>query len=51
MTTRPFNLKALTQHAAPWNGAPQGTVIGHVHLRVGDVVAAAKFICTEIGMV
>ncbi|MEP3054280.1 hypothetical protein [Ascidiaceihabitans sp.] len=51
MTTRPFNLKALTQHAARWNGAPQGTVIGHVHLRVGDVVAAAKFICTEIGMV
>ncbi|MEO3387457.1 VOC family protein [Mesorhizobium sp. CAU 1741] len=24
----------------PWTGAPEGTVIGHVHLRVGDVKAA-----------
>lgn len=51
MTTGPLDLKALTQHAAPWNGAPQGTVIGHVHLRVGDAAKAATFICTEIGMV
>ena len=25
---------------AGWRGAPEGTVVGHVHLRVGDVAAA-----------
>lgn len=28
---------------ANWAGAPQGTVIGHVHLRVGDPAAAEKW--------
>ena len=51
MTTRPLDLKALTQDPNQWQGAPQGTVIGHVHLRVGDVAKAADFITGKIGMV
>ena len=51
MTTRPLDLKALTQDPNQWQGAPEGTVIGHVHLRVGDVAKAAEFITGKIGMV
>ncbi|MEM9497941.1 MAG: VOC family protein [Pseudomonadota bacterium] len=51
LTTRPLDLQALTQDASPWRGAPRETVIGHVHLRVGDVATAAHFITHEIGMV
>lgn len=36
----------LRAGAAPWRGAPAGTRLGHVHLRVGDVPAAVRF-CTE----
>lgn len=51
MTTRPLDMKSLTENAAQWQGAPQGTVIGHVHLRVGDVDRAASFITDQLGMV
>ncbi len=51
MTTRPLNLKSLTQEVSPWKGAPPGTVIGHVHLRVGDVDRAATFITERLAMV
>lgn len=51
MTTHPLDLKSLTEDATQWQGAPQGTVIGHVHLRVGDVSKAAKFVTDELSMV
>ncbi|NOD85562.1 MULTISPECIES: VOC family protein [unclassified Ruegeria] len=51
MTTRPLDLKSLTKEATPWQGAPQDTVIGHVHLRVGDVREAARFVTQDLGMV
>ena len=51
MTTHPLDLKSLTDDATQWKGAPQGTVVGHVHLRVGEVSEAAKFITDELNMV
>ncbi|NOC93095.1 VOC family protein [Ruegeria sp. HKCCD6604] len=51
MTTQPLELNSLKQNATPWHGAPSGTVIGHVHLRVGDVDEAARFVTQAIGMV
>src|SRR6185436_13957046 len=27
----------------PWSGAPKGTVMGHIHLHVGDIERAAGF--------
>lgn len=50
MTTRPLDLELLLRDAAPWQAAPRGTVIGHVHLRVGDVDRAAAFITERLGM-
>lgn len=35
---------------ARWQGAPEGSVIGHVHLRVGDPVAAAAWWQEEMGL-
>ena len=35
---------------ARWQGAPDGSVIGHVHLRVGDPVAAAAWWQEEMGL-
>lgn len=33
----------------PWKGAPQGSVIGHVHLQVGEVAPADDFYCAQLG--
>lgn len=40
----------LSAGRAPWQGAPAGTVIGHVHLQVGDVARAEEFYMNELGM-
>ncbi|MCK0141074.1 VOC family protein [Aliiroseovarius sp. F20344] len=50
MTTHPLNLRALTKNSGQWKGVPQDTVIGHVHLRVGNVTKAAEFITGKISM-
>ncbi|MFV0410651.1 MAG: VOC family protein [Paracoccus sp. (in: a-proteobacteria)] len=34
---------------AGWNGAPSGTVIGHVHLQLGDIPAAEAFYADRLG--
>ncbi|WP_173931633.1 VOC family protein [Chelativorans sp. Marseille-P2723] len=34
----------------PWKGAPDGTVIGHVHLRVGDPAEAERWWHETIGL-
>ena len=48
--TLPLDGAALRAKArAPWAGAPDGTAIGHIHLRVGDVEAAERFYRDGIG--
>ena len=43
------NLVARGKRNDPYDGAPDGLRIGHVHLRVGDVAAAEKFYLSGIG--
>lgn len=44
MATERLDLNALARDAGgPWQGAPEGTVVGHVHLQVGDVAKARAF--------
>ena len=50
MTTDPLDLPDLAAAATdPWKGAPDGTVIGHVHLQVGDVKQAESFYQGTLG--
>ena len=52
MDTRPLDVDGLLRAAggAPWTGAPSGTVIGHVHLFVGDLERAAAFYHAGLGL-
>lgn len=51
MSNAPIDLDALAADAAdPWRGAPEGTVVGHVHLRVGDLSAADGFWSGTLGL-
>ncbi len=34
----------------PWRGAPEGSVVGHVHLQVGDVAQAEDFYMNSLAM-
>lgn len=45
MATDPLDTANLLQSAAgtEWTGAPDGTLIGHVHLQVGDTATAEAF--------
>ncbi len=36
-------------HGAPWNGMPVGTILGHVHLHVGDIESGARFYHAALG--
>ena len=51
MTTEPLDVESLVAAAGDsrWTGMPAGTVIGHVHLHVGDIEAAAAFYDAGIG--
>ena len=51
MTTLPLNARALVEAAGneSWSGLPKGTVIGHVHLFVGDIDKAAAFYHDLVG--
>jgi catechol 2,3-dioxygenase len=51
MTTLPLDAQALVKAAGdqPWTGMPKGTVIGHVHLFVGDIERAAGFYHDLVG--
>ena len=51
MATDPVDVPALLHEAgdATWTGMPAGTVIGHVHLHVGDVAQAAAFFSEAMG--
>jgi catechol 2,3-dioxygenase len=51
MSTDPVDVQGLLQAAGdtPWSGMPAGTVMGHVHLHVGDLERAAAFFSEAIG--
>lgn len=52
MTTEPLALRDLIRAGgeAPWTGMPAGTTMGHVHLHVGDLDAAAAFYHAGLGL-
>jgi catechol 2,3-dioxygenase len=51
MANRPLDAEGLLGLAdAPWAGAPAGTRIGHVHLRVGAVGEARRFYGDLLGL-
>ncbi len=52
MTTEPLDARDLVRAAGGerWSGAPAGTVIGHVHLFVSDLEAAAAFYHAGLGL-
>ena len=51
MATDPLDLPDLVRAAGEerWTGMPSGTVIGHVHLHVGDIAQAAAFFSEGLG--
>lgn len=50
MTTDPLDIEDLAAAAkSPWKAAPEGTVVGHVHLQVGDVKQAEDFYNGTLG--
>ncbi|HEX6644250.1 MAG TPA: VOC family protein [Gemmatimonadales bacterium] len=51
MATNPLDTRSLLAAAgdAPWSGLPAGTVIGHVHLFVGNIDQAARFYHDGLG--
>lgn len=49
MDTLRLDLNALP-HDGVWQGAPEGTTIGHVHLQVGDLVLADGFFTRDLGL-
>ena len=51
MATEALDLNDLAKDAdGPWNGAPEGLVVGHVHLQVGDVPQAEAYYRDVLGM-
>lgn len=51
MFTRRLDRAALAADAAPgWTQAPAGSRIGHVHMQVGDLDAAAAFFADDLGL-
>ena len=51
LATDPVDVERLVDVAgdAPWTGMPRGTVIGHVHLHVGDLARASAFYSEALG--
>jgi len=51
MATDPLDVDGLMREAGStqWSGMPSGTVIGHVHLRVGDIARASAFYSDALG--
>jgi catechol 2,3-dioxygenase len=52
MATEPLDLADLVRAGGTeqWNGLPRGTTVGHVHLHVGDLEAAAAFYHQGLGL-
>ena len=51
MTTEPLDVGSVIAAGAarPWDGAPSGTTMGHVHLHVGDLNDAGAFYHRGLG--
>jgi catechol 2,3-dioxygenase len=51
IATDPVDVAAVVAAGGdtPWTGMPAGTVIGHVHLHVGDIERAAAFFSDALG--
>jgi len=51
MATDPVDIRGLLELAGdkPWNGLPEGTTLGHIHLHVSDLTASRAFYCDVIG--
>lgn len=51
MATDPVDVADLVRAAGPtpWAGMPAGTVMGHVHLHVGDIARADAFYAEAVG--
>lgn len=53
MATLPLNIRGLLDELpagdAGWSGAPDRSMVGHVHLRVGDAAAAERWWNGELG--
>jgi catechol 2,3-dioxygenase len=52
MATDPVDVRGLLREAGdtPWTGMPAGTVMGHVHLHVGDIAQADAFYAEAVGL-
>jgi len=52
MATNPLDARGLIDAAGgePWDGAPSGTRIGHVHFHVGDIERAGDFYHVALGL-
>lgn len=51
MGTEGLDVRAVLAEAggAPWEGAPEGTTMGHMHLHVGDLTRAEAFYHAAVG--
>lgn len=50
MTTEPMNFRSLLAIAdGTWNGLPEGTVMGHIHLSVADLRKTEAFYTKALG--
>jgi catechol 2,3-dioxygenase len=51
MASNPLDFEDLVRAAGdePWRGMPQGAVVGHIHLHVGDLNRAAAFYQLALG--
>lgn len=51
MATDPLDIPDLAAAAtAKWQGAPDGTTVGHIHLQVGNVADAEAFYVGDLGL-
>ncbi len=53
MTTEPLDFENLLESFDPnkqWNGMPEATIMGHLHLHVGNLDSAVKFYTEGLGM-
>jgi catechol 2,3-dioxygenase len=52
MTSDPLDVRSLLMAGGqvPWDGVPSGTVMGHMHLHVGDLTQAEAFYHRALGM-
>ena len=52
MATEPLDTPAVIAagEGQPWTGMPPGTVMGHLHLHVGDIDAASRFYHGALGL-